>query len=138
MWNRLALWLTSYCLYKSDFSLEDRNEIVIHILDNLQALPLSSIIDTNDDGEILINGRSLDIEKAKQLRESARIALDSISLKVVNEQVLFIAITGGLHNATSPESLYFYRAAIWFSQQLKNQLNILAQRTEEPSLSTDL
>lgn len=100
-------------------------------MDNLQSLPISSIITTNEEGEILLNGSSLDIEKIRLLRESARIALDNPALKIINQEVLFIAVTGGLHKAVTPEDLYFYRAAIWFGQQLESQLKILAQRTDE-------
>lgn len=130
MFNRLAVWLTNYSLKKSDLSLEDRNKIITNIMGSLDALPIYGIIDVNEDGEVLVSGRSLDLEKAKQIRESASLALDNIALKIVNEQVLFTAVTGGMHNATLPEHLYFYRAAIWFGQQLERQLKILAQRVD--------
>ncbi len=130
MLNKFTTWLVNYCLSKNSLSLEERNSIVIHILENLHALPINGIISTNDEGEILLNGRSLSIEQIRQLRESARLALDNAALKVINEQVLYASVVGGLHKAISPEDLYFYRAAIWFSQQLEAQLKILAQREE--------
>lgn len=131
MWKRFVVWIIRYALSRSRFSLVERNEIMTHILDNLRASPIRSIITTNEGGEILLNGRSLDIKKIKLLRESARLALENPALKLINEQVLFIAVTGGLHKAIIPEDLYFYRAAIWSSQQIEAQLKILAQRTED-------
>ncbi len=118
-------------LSNPNLPIEDRNILIKHIMVDLKNVPLSSIITTNEAGEVLLNGSSLDIEKAKQLREAARIAVDNIALKVVTHEVLYTAVVGGLHKATSPEDLYFYRAAIWFGQQLEAQLKILAQRTEQ-------
>lgn len=130
MWNRFTVWITNYSLSKSDLSLKQRNEIIIHILDNLQSLPIHGIITRNEDGEVLLSGKSLDFDKLRQLKESAIIALDNQAFKVVSQEVLYASVVGGLHKAISDNDLYFYRAAIWFSQQLENQLKILAQRTE--------
>lgn len=134
MLNKICVGLVNYLLSKSNLTLAQRNSVVVHILDSLQGLPLASIITVNELGETLINGSPLDMEKAKQLKESARVALDNIALKVINQQVVFQAVTGGVHNAVTPEHLYFYRAAIWFSQQAEAQLKLLAQRSEEPNL----
>lgn len=127
MWNKLAVWLTSYSLTRSDLSLEQRNKIVNHIMASLHALPINGIITTNENGEMLISGRLLNIERAKQLKESARAVLDNQAFKVVNQEVLYVSVVGGLHKSTRPEDLYFYKTAIWFGQQLESQLKILAQ-----------
>lgn len=129
--HKFSVWLVGFLLKRGNLSLKDRNKLISYILEDLHALPISSIISVSDGGELLLNGRSLDLEKAKQLRESARLALDNVSFKVVNQEVLFMAVVGGLHKALSPEDLYFYRAAIWFGQRLEEQLKILAQRTDD-------
>lgn len=131
MWNRFVVWLTNYSLSKSDLSLEQRNNIIKHILGSLQTLPISGIITTNTDGEILISGRSLDIEKAVELREAAKVVLSNKAFKLVNREVLYVAVVGGLHKSKSDIDLYFYKAAIWFGQQFEIQLRILAQQAEE-------
>ena len=130
MLNKLGIKLIRW-LVGRNLTLEQRNEIVVHILDNLQALPVSGIITVNDDGQLLINNRSLDIEKIKQLRESARAAQDNVALKVVNHEVLYTAVVGGIHKSMTPEDMYFYRAAIWYGQQQQIQLALLAQRQME-------
>ena len=129
MWNRFVVWITNYSLSHSRLSLEQRNNIVTHILDSLRALPISSIIMVKD-GEMMLNGRSLDFDKIAQLKESASVALDNQALKIVLNEVLYTAVVGGLHKAVISEDLYFYRAAIWFGQKLEDQLKILAQRQE--------
>ncbi len=130
MLNNLGIRLVKFLLGR-DLTLNQRNSLIVHILDDLGALPIHGIISTSDDGEILINGRSLDIEKAKQLRESARIVLDSVAFKVVNQEVSYSAVVGGVHKAVLSEDMYFYRSAIWFGQQFEKMLKMLAQR-EEP------
>lgn len=126
MWNKFAVWLTNHALKKADLSIEQRNKIVIHILISVQALPIYDIISTNDDGTMLINGVPLDVEKAKQLRESAKAALNNVSLKVINQQTLFTAVALGVHTVESEKQMLFSRAAIWFGQQQEKHLKTLA------------
>jgi hypothetical protein len=132
MLNKVAIQLVQWLMGR-DLTLVQRNKIVINILDNLVGLPISGIISVNDEGEILINGRSLEIEQVKLLRESARLALENTALKIVNQEVQYAAIVGGIHKCIMPEDLYFYRAALWCSQQQKIQLEILAQQQTEPN-----
>lgn len=122
--------MTTVLLRKRNLSVKEKNSLIVHIMDNLQSLPISSIISTNEEGETLLNGRSLDLEKAQQLRESARQALDNVALKVVNHEVLYTAVTMGVHKVQEPVELLFARAAIWYGQQQEVHLKILAQRTE--------
>ncbi len=133
MLNKLSIRLVKWLLGR-DLDLDQRNVLVVHILDNLGALPIHGIISTSDEGEILLNGSSLDIEKLLLLRESARTALDNPALKIVNHEVEYIAVVNGVHKAQTPYDLIFYKAALWYGQQQKLQLSILAQRTQEPSL----
>lgn len=114
----------------SDLTIDERTLCTGIVLQKLEAWPLRSIIEDSDEG-ILINGKQLNIEKLKVLRESAKAALDNQALNLIGEQVVWIAIQRGLHNADTPEKLYFYRAAIWFSEQLKAHLQILAQQSPE-------
>lgn len=130
MWNRFIVWLTNYSLSRSTLTLEQRNKIIIHIISSLHALPISGIITVNEEEEVLLSGRPLDFDKLRHLRESSIAALDNQAFKIINQEVLYAAVVGGLHKATTPEDLYFYRAAIWFGQQVQAQLRILAQRTD--------
>lgn len=117
-----------------DLTIQERNLCTGIILDRLEALPLASIITIDESGTTLIHGQALDIDKARMLYEAASAALDNKAEKLIDQQVLWAAITGGLHNGDSPEKLLFYRAAIWFGQQREAQLKILAQRDQEPAL----
>lgn len=129
MLNKLGLKLVSF-LFKRNLTLEQRNELITYIMKDLGSLPIHGIITTSDTGELLIGGSSLDIAKAKQLRESARVALDNVAMKVITQEVLYQAVVGGLHKSRNDFDLYFYRAAIWFGQQQEAHLKVLAQREE--------
>lgn len=120
------MWL----LKSSNITLEDRNTLTTAILDKLTILPMYDIIKVNENGQLLINNRIVDLEKAKLLRESAMAALNNQSLKAVHEQVLFNAITMGVHNVITPDQMFFSRAAIWYSQQEIAILKTLAQQND--------
>jgi len=118
----------AYDLIKSsELTLTQRNLFTNLILDKLDAFPLHDIIKNSDEGEILINGQPLDVEKATVLKESASAALNNKALALVREQVTWTSISGSLHNGDSPEKISFYRAAIWWGQQVEKHLKVLAQ-----------
>lgn len=122
------------CLKNKNLPIEDRNALVVHILGELQALPLSDIIYVSPDGQLLVRGRSLDMEQMRLLRESASVALTNHALTLIREQVTFEAITLGIHKVENPEQLFFARAALWWGNEVEKKLLLLAQRQQEPSL----
>lgn len=123
--KRLAVWLTQFLL-KQKLSKELRVKLMTSILDNLQALPFREIIRVNEQGVLLVNDRTLDIESTVQLRESAHAALQSVALKLINDQVAFNAVTLGVHKVETPDQMIFSRAAIWWGQQQRSLLQLLA------------
>lgn len=113
-------------LQLSTLSEKDTNLLITGILDKLNALPIRDII-VSSDGQLKINGRPVGIEQAVNLRESAKHALENYAEKLIEEQILFTAITIGVHKADSEKSLMFAKAAIWYEQQRKSFLRLLAQ-----------
>lgn len=137
MLTKLAVKLAQFALKRADLSLEDRNKLTIHILKKLDAFPLRDMIVSNEEGKLLVNGRTLSAEGARQLRESARGALRSQARKFVHDQVLFTAITMGVHSLEKVEQSYFCRAAIWYGQQEDLILATLAQEDPDRELGPD-
>lgn len=128
---RLCIRLIDF-LSKRDLTLEQRNELTRYILKSLDAFPLHCMIGEDKvTGEILINGNRVDIEKAKQLHEAAKSALNNKALKLVNEQVLYEAISMGVHTVNNPLELLFARAAMWYGEQQRKHLEILGQENSE-------
>lgn len=110
-----------------------RQQLVVHILDSVQALPLSAIIDANEQGELTIRNRSLDIETVRALHAHARSALENKALNLIREQVKYEAAIGAVTKAVTGDDLTFYRAALWWGQREEHFLSLLAGR-EEPDL----
>lgn len=126
---RLFVKLALGVLKRSDLTVAEQTACLGAVLGKLEALPIKEIIGQTDEG-ITISGRPITIDKVKTLREAAVAALDNQALNIIGEQVVWTAIQRGIHNADTPEKLYFYRAAIWFSEQLKAHLQILAQQNQ--------
>lgn len=120
------IWLIERLL-NGALSPAQRNRLVIHILDKLSALPLRAIIVSSDEG-LLVNGQTVDFEKARALRDSSTRVLESQAFAICLDQVRFLAVQKGLATGLPPEDLLFYRAALWYSDELKAQLAVLAQR----------
>lgn len=124
------VWILALLLRNKRLSIAERNILSTAILERLEALPLRDIIEPSDEG-ILINGKPLNIEKARVLREAADAAIENQAFNYIGEQVRYMATERLIQKVTAPEDLYFYRAAIWFSEQMKAHLQILAQRSPE-------
>lgn len=92
----------------------------------MSALPISDIITLNKDGSWTIQGRPADPEQIRVLRESARAELDNFAGKLVDQQVEYAAVVTGVHKAEDEKAMIFSRAAIWFSQNRRALLQLLA------------
>ncbi len=137
MLSTLATRLAVFALTRSDLTIADRNKLTFAILDTNYALPFRDIIQVNDVGETLLNGHPLDMDKARQLRESARAALDNQALDVIRAQVAFAAVTLGVHKVLNAEQMLFARAALWWGQESDKHLRMLAQVDQQLPLSED-
>ena len=125
---RLIGWLM-----RRPLSTAERNAIVIHILGSLNAVPLSAIIETDAQGQLLIEGKPVDVERGVVLMRHAQMARSNKALNLIRTQVQYEAFLGAGHTARTPEDLLFYRAAIWWGQREDHYLALLAPR-EEPEL----
>jgi len=119
---KLIVWLL-----RKELSLKNRSILLSAVLEKTGTLPIYNIITTNEQGTLFINGNQVDMEKAIQLRESARGALNNQARRVVKEQVRYLAVTQGIHNSNSFEQLFFSKAAIWLEQEEDKIFNALAQ-----------
>lgn len=118
---QIVLWLL-----KGNLSLHEMNLLSRGVLDSLSALPISDIITLNKDGSWTIQGRPADPEQIRVLRESARAELDNFAGKLVDQQVEYAAVVTGVHKAEDEKAMIFSRAAIWFSQNRRALLQLLA------------
>ena len=127
MWHDLATKLAVWLLRKSDLSVENRSILTSSVLKELVAAPLCDIITKDNDGVLVIDGKKVDFEQARKLRESARAALNNYALQHIQRQVMFRAITTGFHHADNERQAFFGKAAIWWFERELEYLHILAQ-----------
>ncbi len=124
------LTLALFLLKRAKLSIEDRNRLASLVLDKLQATPLKDVISYDSAGTLLLNGREVEIEVARALRESAKNALDSSALRLITESVKYRSFVVAAINATKSEELLFGKAAIWFCQEQEKLLKMLAGVSE--------
>lgn len=137
MFGRVATRLTCFLLKHSTLSLENKALLITCVLDRLAAVRLHGIISVNETGQLLVNGRSLELEKARILHESAKAALKSPALKIIREQVVYEAFSYGTYDAQNIEQMFFSKAALWWGQQEDKFLKLLAGNDEDGSSSQE-
>src|SRR3990167_4504919 len=123
--GKLAVYLMGWLL-KSRLSMENRIALTTLLLDKLNFIPAKDIIWMNETGRLEINGQEVTLEMAAKLREGARRDLLSNSLKIIREQVAFRAVAIGVHNGDTAEKIMWARVALWWQQQEKELLELLA------------
>lgn len=119
--------LTAFLLKKTNLSLKNRTRLTAVLLDNLVAVQACDIIKINEEGKLAVNGRELDFDGAKILRENAISAMENQAFKFVKEQVEYEAVKIGVHFGDTPEKVFFSKAAIWQGLQVEEFLKKLAQ-----------
>lgn len=123
--------LVLFLLKHKKVSMADRHKLLNGVLDKLAALPVHDIIQVSESGSLIVNGKVLSVEELGLLRESAKNALQSRALGLVQDQVLFTAFTFGINTSTNFDQIYFSKAAIWWGQQQHKLLKLLANVNDE-------
>lgn len=132
MLARLVCWI----LERKNLSQKDREKITNQLLKSIDALPTRAIITINE-GKLFIGGAPMEGEKTASLRESATAVLNNPALKIVHDQVLYQAISIGIHQAQTTEQVQFAKAAIWYGQQEIELLKTLSQANYSNSTPGD-
>lgn len=127
MFSKFITKLAIFALNRADISIYDRSKLTNCILNSLAALPLRDIISIDKEGKLLVNGRRLELEEARKLRESARGALNSYARQFVQGQLLHEAIKIALHTSVKIEDTMFGKAAVWMLEQEEIFFRLLAQ-----------
>lgn len=116
---------------------EERNLCTGVLLDRLGAIPLRDILyQDTETGTVMVKGEEIDFRMAQDLRNGANAALDNKTFTLIREQVAYEAAVQALAKASSLSDLIFFRAALWWGEQVQKKLEFLAARKELP-LSED-
>jgi hypothetical protein len=122
--DKLYAWLL-----KNDLTVEEKSKLTTALINKLSALPIDVIIRVDEQNRVLLNGEPLDMEKTILLREAATSALNNKALNLVQQQINFMAINHGVHQAVNNEQVLFSKAALWINQEEIKLLQILSQGT---------
>lgn len=126
--TRWAIW----GLRHSKLSQDEKALLLSTVLDSIGSLPFRDIISSNESGRLIVNGKPVSIEMARNLQHSARAGLENIAIRFIREHVAFMAINVGVHNGDSLDKIMFARTALWNGQQEKLLLEKLAGQQESP------
>ena len=121
MFINFVCWL----LKRKKLTTLQRQQLINQVLASVDALPLHSIITVNG-ADVSIRGVPLNAEQSVALRDSADQALHNRALQIVHEQVLYQAVSLGVHQAQNTEQIQFAKAAIWYGQEEQRILKALS------------
>lgn len=119
--------IVTYLLRHKTLSITERIQLTNVLLDKLAVIPTGDILVTGAEGRLVLQGKPIDIDTAKVLRDNAKTILQSPARNIVRDQVAFQAITLGVHCGETPEQIMFSKAALWWYQQEDVLLKALAQ-----------
>ena len=126
MLGKLGTKLAARLLKTATLTVEERQLLTAAVLERLGALPVRDKIVVDENG-IFVDGRQVNLETAKRLKEGSVALLKNFARKFVGEQVRYMAIVKGVHENTSPEQGLFAKAALWVMQEEEKLYRAFAQ-----------
>lgn len=123
MFGKIVSQLTVYALRHKRLSGEQKAYVASALLDNLEAPPIADIITITADGTMLIRGRRLSVEQAIAFKESGASLKKSFALKLIHDQIKFLAINIGIHQGLTQDGITFSKASLWVVQEVEKLVN---------------
>ncbi len=117
MLNKIIVWIVLKVLKNHKIKGQQRTKILNELLKNIGSLPLGSTISFDSRGTIYLNGKNLDPEQSIAFRESCVALKNSYARTILREQLKFLAIRQGIHEAINDEQILFAKAALWYMHQ---------------------
>lgn len=126
--QKIVVKFTVWLLERKKISLENKSFLIRAILGKLDALPLHGIIEY-DNGSLVVRGKQIDIDDFRILKDSARALKDNRLYGLIQDQILFEAMTLGI-NSTNFEQGYFSKAAVWWGRRENEILKLVLGESE--------
>jgi len=125
--QKLIAKITVWLLKSKRLDGESRILLLNALLNNLSVLPMKDVITFAPDGTLLVKGKTLTIEQAVQIRESAVSLKKNPTYSLLKEQMAYEAIKMGVHKSTTLDMLAFSKAALWINEQETKIVEELSQ-----------
>lgn len=127
MWGTIATRLAAWLMRHARLTNENRQLLTASMLDRLGAVPLRARITIDETGRCFVDGKPLNLETAKRMREGARSLKHNFARKFVGEQVTWMAVHMGIHENLTPEQGLFAKAALWVRAEEDKLYDALGQ-----------
>lgn len=124
---KLLVKLTTWLLKHKKLDKVSKLALLNAMIVSVNALPIKKIIDFDPDGTIKIEGKYLDVDKSRQIRESAISLKDNQARQLIRDQIARAAIEVGVYNSQNFEQLFFSKAVFWIIQQEEDILSKIAK-----------
>lgn len=116
----LILWALKYKL-KGD----DKAKALNALLENIGALPISSIISFDQEGTLHVKGQTLSVEQAITIREQAVSLASNQTYQLIKNHIAFLAVKTGIHDSLNSDMLLFSKAALWIQARERELIDAL-------------
>src|SRR5258708_3720202 len=109
-------------LENNELSREEHLRLLGILNKSINSFPLEDVVQFTQDGATLVNGRKLNLEETVNFRQGISAIRDNWAFKLLADQVLFLAITHGIHYGDGVDKIMFSKTAIWFITQFRKFL----------------
>lgn len=109
----------------TNLSQEERILALNWLNKSLNNFPLEDVIRFRNDGAVLANGKAMSVEQMVSFRESLSALKSNFAFQIIADQILFLAISEGIHKGLNTDQIMFSKSAIWFIQKFKEVLEKL-------------
>jgi hypothetical protein len=117
MLNKLLLKIIFWVLKNRRFSLEEKGIVTMKLIEKVNALPISSMITFDSMGNMIINGRKLEIEQSINFKQSCLVYKDNYARTFIREQLKYQAIQTGVHQGLTTDMIIFSKAGLWIIEE---------------------
>lgn len=91
----------------------------------INAFPLEETIIVDASGVRLANGKSMTLEQREAFLQSAKSLASNSAFRVIADQILYMAIKKGVHDAENVDDVYFSKSAVYFVKHFKEWIETL-------------
>lgn len=125
MLNKLFVKIVLKLLKSKKITGENKTLVLNELLKNIGTLPISRAIGYDGLGNILLQGKKIDLEKLGYLKESLMAYRDNQARQLIREQLKMLAIEYGVHNGLNSETILFSKAMLYNIQEEEKLLQEL-------------
>lgn len=129
MKDRVLIWLFKH-LSRSNLTRENRALFTGYLLKSIDGVPVRDIINVNEEGDLLVEGRPLTLDELHAFKNMAKGLLDNLLLKTIWDQIRYQCFKMGVSEGINSDSILFARTALWFGEQERQWLRLFAGATD--------